>query len=115
MEKQNKTRYRLNLRLQIYLILCGLVLVVLLGGLVTIWHTFHIERLMTSVIEKYMAAFEMAEEMDTKRLSGVRKLSEAVFRPHDTKRLSGVRKLSEAVFRQSQSLEQEKIRISFRV
>jgi signal transduction histidine kinase len=65
MKKQNtKTRHHLNLRLQIYLILSGLVLVVLLGGLITVWHTFHIERLMAFIIEKHLTAFEIAGEME---------------------------------------------------
>ncbi|MEE4356485.1 MAG: ATP-binding protein [Desulfococcaceae bacterium] len=59
-----KAKHGLNLRLQIYLILFLLVLVVMMGGFVTVWHTFHIERLVASVIEKHLSAFEMAGEME---------------------------------------------------
>ncbi|WP_246514801.1 ATP-binding protein [Desulfonema limicola] len=55
---------RLNLRLKIYMILCSLVLLVLMGGIITVWHTFHIERLMTSILENHMAGLQMAEEME---------------------------------------------------
>ena len=56
--------YHLNLRLRIYFLLAGLVLIMFSGGILTVWHTFRMEKLFTRIIEKDVAALRMAEQME---------------------------------------------------
>ena len=56
---------RLSLRARIFLMLTALVLTALSGGLVTVWHTRAMDSLLTSLIDKNVASFQAAEELET--------------------------------------------------
>jgi signal transduction histidine kinase len=56
--------HRINLRARIYLILAALVFITLAGGFVTVWYSFEMERLLTIVTEKELAAFQTAEALE---------------------------------------------------
>lgn len=56
---------RLSLRARIFLILTALVLTALGGGLVTVWHTRAMDSLLTSLIDKNVASFQAAGELET--------------------------------------------------
>ena len=59
---------RLSLRARILLLLAALVLTTLGGGLVTLWHTRAMDSLLTSLIDKNVASFQAAEELETSLL-----------------------------------------------
>ena len=48
---------KINLRNRIYIIITSLMLITLVGGLVMVWYTHRMERLLTSIVDKDMAAF----------------------------------------------------------
>ena len=54
-----------SLRARIYMILSVLVSITLLGGLVLVWYTYQMERLLASITEKNLAAFKAAEALET--------------------------------------------------
>ncbi|MBM4284724.1 MAG: histidine kinase [Deltaproteobacteria bacterium] len=55
---------RLTLRARILLILAALVLTTLAGALVTMWHNEATDTLLTSLIDKNLASFQAAEELE---------------------------------------------------
>jgi len=55
----------LTLRGRIYTILTALVFITLMGGLVMIWYTYRMEGLLTSIIDKNLAAYQAAEGLET--------------------------------------------------
>jgi len=55
---------RISLRARVYLISACLVFITMVGGLVTIWYMNQMDRLLTSVIDKNLAAFQTAEAME---------------------------------------------------
>jgi len=55
---------RTSLRVRIYLILTALVIITMSGGLVTVWYTYRIERLLTTVTEKELTAFQAAVALE---------------------------------------------------
>ncbi len=59
---------RLSLRARIFLILTALVLTTLAGGLVTLWHTRTMDGLLSSLIDKNVASFQAAVELETSLL-----------------------------------------------
>ncbi|WDN90325.1 hypothetical protein BuS5_03296 [Desulfosarcina sp. BuS5] len=56
---------KINLRNRIYLILTSLVLITFAGGLVMVWYTYKIEGLLTSIIDRNLAAYQAAQELET--------------------------------------------------
>ena len=54
---------RLSLRARLFLLLAALVLTTLLGGLVTVWHTRAMDSLLISLIDKNVASFQAAAEL----------------------------------------------------
>ena len=56
---------RISLRGRIYSILSSLLLITLVGGLVMVWYTYRMERLLTSITEKKLVAFQAAETLET--------------------------------------------------
>ncbi len=56
---------RLSLRARIILILAALVLTTLGGGLLTMWHTEAMDSLFASLVDKNVASFQAAEELET--------------------------------------------------
>ncbi|MBL0700851.1 MAG: MCP four helix bundle domain-containing protein, partial [Desulfosarcina sp.] len=56
---------KINLRNRIYLILTSLVLITFAGGLVMVWYTYRIEGLLTSIIDRNLAAYQAAQELET--------------------------------------------------
>ena len=56
--------FRLNLRRRVLLILSGFVLITLCLGLIVVWYTFRMERLLQSITEKDLAAFQNAEALE---------------------------------------------------
>ena len=59
---------RLSLRARLFLLLAALVLTTLLGGLVTVWHTRAMDSLLVSLIDKNVASFQAAEELEASLL-----------------------------------------------
>lgn len=55
---------RINLRLRIYLLLAGLVMITFSGGLVMIWYTYRIESLFNRIIDKNVAAYQVVETLE---------------------------------------------------
>ncbi len=53
-----------SLRARSYSILVALVIMTMAGGVVTVWYTYQMENLLTSVTEKYLAAFQTAEALE---------------------------------------------------
>ena len=53
----------LSLRNRILLMLCALVLITVLGGLVSIWHTFMMERLIGDVLDADLPALRAARDL----------------------------------------------------
>jgi signal transduction histidine kinase len=59
---------RLSLRSRLFMLLAALVLTTLLGGLVTVWHTRAMDSLLVSLIDKNVASFQAAEELEASLL-----------------------------------------------
>lgn len=59
---------RLSLRTRIFIILAALLLTTLVGGLVTMWHTEATDSLFTALIDKNLASFQAAEELENSLL-----------------------------------------------
>ena len=55
----------LSLRTRIFVLLLALVLTTIGGGLVTLWHNEATESLLSSLIDKNVAAYHAAEELQT--------------------------------------------------
>ncbi len=53
------------LRLKIYLILALLVFITLAGGSVMIWYTYRMEDLLSGIVDRDIAAFRVAEELES--------------------------------------------------
>jgi len=56
---------RLTLRRQIYLILSGLVLIVIIGGLTIIWYSKRTESLILDIMDKELVKYQITEKMET--------------------------------------------------
>jgi signal transduction histidine kinase len=56
---------RLSLRARIFVLLIALVLTTVGGGLVTLWHNAAMDSLLTSLIDKNVASYHAAEELQT--------------------------------------------------
>lgn len=59
---------RLSLRARIFLLLAALVLTTLGGGLITIWHNKAMDSLISALVEKNVASFQAAEELESSLL-----------------------------------------------
>lgn len=57
--------YPVSLRSRLYAILTSLVLLTVMGGLVMVWYTYRIDRLLGTIIERNMAAYQAAEALET--------------------------------------------------
>ena len=55
---------KMSLGTRIYVILIALVFITMAGGIVTVWYTYRMENLLTSVTEKDIAAFQTAEALE---------------------------------------------------
>ncbi len=55
---------RISLRARIYSILASLVLITLSAGIIMVWYTYRMEGLFNYVIEKHVAAFQVAEALE---------------------------------------------------
>ena len=55
---------RFSLRSRIFLLLAALVCTTLLGALVTLWHTRAMDALLVSLIDKNVASFQAANELE---------------------------------------------------
>jgi len=56
---------RISLRSRIYALLAVLVLITLFGGLVSIWYSYRMERVLAAIIEKNLVAFKSAQALET--------------------------------------------------
>jgi len=56
---------RLSLRKRIYLILTALVFITFVGGLVMVWYTYRSEEVLTSIIDRNLAAFQSAAALES--------------------------------------------------
>ncbi|MGD9369748.1 MAG: ATP-binding protein [Desulfobacteraceae bacterium] len=61
--------HKLTLRKRIYFLLTALIAIAVTGGLIIVWHTFQIQRLTSVIIEKNIAAFEIAQDLETALLN----------------------------------------------
>jgi signal transduction histidine kinase len=59
---------RLSLRTRIFIILAALLLTTLAGGLVTMWHSEATDSLFATLIDKNLASFQAAEELENSLL-----------------------------------------------
>jgi len=57
--------YPVSLRSRLYAILTSLVLLTMIGGLVMVWYTYRIDRLLNTIIDRNMAAYQAAEALET--------------------------------------------------
>jgi signal transduction histidine kinase len=57
--------HRINLRNRIYLILTALVFITLIGGLITVWYTYRLERVLTEIIDQDLLAYKSAGSFET--------------------------------------------------
>lgn len=55
---------KISLRIRIYIILTALIFITFTGGLVMVWYTYRIEGLFTDIIDKNIAAFQVAEALE---------------------------------------------------
>jgi signal transduction histidine kinase len=55
----------ISLRIRIYTILTVLICITLTGGLILVWYTFRMERLVAAITEKDLASFETAAALET--------------------------------------------------
>jgi signal transduction histidine kinase len=55
---------KISLRVRIYFLLIALVIITMAGGAVTVWYTYQIDHLLTSVTETDLAAFQTAEALE---------------------------------------------------
>ena len=55
---------RLSLRARILVLLIALVLTTIAGGVVTLWHNEAMDSLLTSLIDKNVASYHAAEELE---------------------------------------------------
>jgi signal transduction histidine kinase len=60
---------RITLRTRLSGILTALVLISVFGGGVMIWYTFRMEELLSDIINKHLAAYEVAESLETTLVS----------------------------------------------
>jgi signal transduction histidine kinase len=58
----------LSLRARIFILLAALMLTTLGGGLVTLWHNLAMDSLLGSLVEKNVASFQAAEQLETSLL-----------------------------------------------
>jgi signal transduction histidine kinase len=58
----------LSLRARILLVLAALILTTLAGGLITIWHNRAMDSLISALVDKNVASFQAAEELETSLL-----------------------------------------------
>ncbi len=56
---------KISLRNRIYALLAALVIITTAGGLIMVWYTYRIEGLLTTLIDKDVAAFQVAEALET--------------------------------------------------
>ncbi len=56
---------RISLRVRIYLMLFCLVFIPFAGGMAMVWYTYRIEVLFSYIVDRNMAAFQVAEELET--------------------------------------------------
>jgi signal transduction histidine kinase len=58
----------LSLRARIFALLAALIITTLVGGLVTLWHNESMDSLLASLVEKNVASFQAAEELESSLL-----------------------------------------------
>ncbi|MBU3916913.1 histidine kinase [bacterium] len=63
------TRKPLSLRNQIYLVLSGLVLITFMSCLVIVWHNYRIEKLLYSIMDEDLVAYQIAENLEVALVS----------------------------------------------
>ena len=56
---------RMSLRSRIYTLLAALVLITFLGGVVSMWYSYRMERVLALIIEKNLVAFQSAQALET--------------------------------------------------
>jgi CHASE3 domain sensor protein len=56
---------QLSLRFRVYSVLTALVLITVMGGLVMVWYTYRMEQLLSYLIDKNVAAFQVAEALES--------------------------------------------------
>ena len=55
---------KISLRVRIYALLSCLVIITLIGGSITVWYTYRMQALLTQIIDRNVAAFQVAEALE---------------------------------------------------
>ncbi|MFO8085252.1 MAG: hypothetical protein R6U27_13140, partial [Desulfobacterales bacterium] len=64
-ERSSNIWHRFSLRAKIYLIVSALIIIPFFEGVVMIWYTFKMDKMLTTIIEKDLAALQVAEGLET--------------------------------------------------
>ena len=54
-----------NLRVRIYTVLTALVVITIVGGLVMVWYTYRMEKLLSELVDRNLAAYQAAEALES--------------------------------------------------
>lgn len=57
--------HKISLRTRIYIILAALVMIPLMEGMIMIWYTLKMEKMLTEIVEKDIVALQVAEGLET--------------------------------------------------
>jgi signal transduction histidine kinase len=56
---------KINLRVRVYTVVTALVAITLVGGLVMVWYTYRMEGLLAELVDKNLAAYQVAEALES--------------------------------------------------
>ncbi|HYQ60392.1 MAG TPA: hypothetical protein VEP29_05040, partial [Desulfatiglandales bacterium] len=55
----------ISLRVRVYTVLISLVAITLVGGLIMVWYTYRMESLLADLVDKNLAAYQVAEALES--------------------------------------------------
>jgi len=56
---------KISLRVRVYTVLISLVAITLVGGLIMVWYTYRMESLLADLVDKNLAAYQVAEALES--------------------------------------------------
>jgi signal transduction histidine kinase len=56
---------KISLRVRVYTVLSSLVAITLVGGLIMVWYTYRMESLLADLVDKNLAAYQVAEALES--------------------------------------------------
>lgn len=56
---------KISLRVRVYTVLSSLVAITLVGGLIMVWYTYRMESLLAELVDKNLAAYQVAEALES--------------------------------------------------